>query len=511
MTAAFSVVATTFLLASASADAPGPPDVLPPARAAMATGMARDAGIASVIAWNPDIAADTSAVQRQGADGRIAALHALPILVKDNIDVAGMVTTAGSRALVANMRAKDAPVIARLRAAGVLIHGKTNLSEWANFRSEHSISGWSGVGGQTRNPHALDRNPCGSSSGSGAAVAAGIVSAAIGTETNGSITCPAAVNGIVGLKPTVGLVSRTGIVPISAAQDTAGPMAVDVATAAILLGAMAGTDPDDPATAPADARRTDYRAGLDSASLKGVRLGVLRHATGWSPPVDAAFAAALSQLAEAGAVLVDIAQAPDRRAMGDAEYRALLAEFKTGLNAYLATTPPAVTTRTLADVIAFNTADADRSLALFGQDILIKAEATNGLDDPLYVQARATALKIAGDFLAAAFGDHRVEALIAPTAPAAWKIDAVNGDQAPFGGAGGLAAVAGTPHLTVPMGQRFGLPLGLSFLGPAWSEHRLLQLGAAWERVRGPMPAATGAPSVESLPAVAPMLAPAPR
>lgn len=464
----------------------------------LAEAQARDAAINSVIAWAPDLSTDRPP-------------GGLAVLVKDNIDVAGMATTAGSRALMANVRTKDAPVIARLRAAGVLIYGKTNLSEWANFRSEHSISGWSGVGGQTRNPHALDRNPCGSSSGSGAAVAAGIVSAAIGTETNGSITCPAAVNGIVGLKPTVGLVSRTGIVPISASQDTAGPMATDVRTAALLLTAMAGSDTSDPMTREADARKTDYSAGLDEASLKGMRLGVLRYATGWSPPVDAAFEAALKQLADAGAVLVDITDTPDRRAMGAAEYQVLLTEFKVGLNAYLVTTPRAVTARTLADVIAFNERDAARSLALFGQDILFKAEATKGLDDADYLQARATSLKIASDFLTAAFRDHHVAALIAPTAPAAWKIDAVNGDQAPFGGAGGLAAVAGTPHLTVPMGERLGLPLGLSFLGPAWSEARLLQLGAAWERVRVPMAPASGTLSVESSPMVAPLLAPAAR
>ncbi len=475
--------------------------------ALVADARARDAVVNSVIAWNPQAAQEARALDERCA--KAAGPCGMVLLVKDNIDVAGMATTAGSRALAANMAVRDAPLVARLRAAGHVILGKTNLSEWANFRSSASISGWSGAGGQTRNPYALDRNPCGSSSGSGAAVAAGIVAAAVGTETNGSITCPAAVNGIVGLKPTVGLVSRTGIVPISSSQDTAGPMAKDVATAARLLEAMAGRDPADKATVEADARRVDYTAGLAGASLKGVRVGVLRWAAGWSPPVDAAFGDALALLAREGAVLVEIRDGPDREAIGDAEFQVLLAEFKVGVNAYLAATPPAVTTRTLADVIAFNKADAARSLGLFGQDILEKAQATKGLDDPAYRAALATSRSLATTALETMFRANRVEVLVAPTAPAAWKIDAVNGDQAPFGGAGGLAAVAGTPHLTVPMGQKFGLPLGLSLLGPKWSEARLLQLGAAFERSRGPLPAATLAPNVEGAPQVAPLLKPA--
>jgi amidase len=470
---------------------------------------AHDGAIRSVTELAPDLQQQAQALDQRRV--RAGPAHGLPVLIKDNVDIAGMATTAGSRALTGNLRTEDAPLVARLRRAGFLILGKTNLSEWANFRSSDSISGWSGVGGQTRNPHALDRNPCGSSSGSGAAVAAGIVPAAVGTETNGSITCPAAVNGIVGLKPTVGLVSRTGIVPISASQDTAGPMAIDVATAALLLGAMAGSDPADPATREADRRRIDYTAGLADSRLRGVRLGVLRWATGWSPPVDAAFEAALETLRREGAVLVEIKEGPDRRAIGDAELQVLLTEFKAGVNAYLATTSPAVTARTLAEVIAFNKADAARSLGLFGQDLLEKAEATTGLEDPAYVKARATSLKLASDWLRAAFATHRVEGLIAPTAPAAWKIDAVNGDQAPFGGAGGLAAVAGTPHLTLPMAQVRGLPLGLSLLGPAWSEARLLQLGAAWERARGPLPPAAFPQSIEAAPDVAPLLLPMPR
>ena len=464
--------------------------------------------INAVLALDPSARDQARALDRQRK--MRGSLFGMPILIKDNIETANLPTTAGSLALATNIALRDAPIIARLRTSGAIILGKTNLSEWANFRSSASISGWSAVGGQTRNPHALDRNPCGSSSGSGAAVAAGMVDAAIGTETNGSITCPASVAGIVGLKPTVGLVSRSQIIPISASQDTAGPMARDVATAALILTAIAGTDPADPATAEADQHRTDYSAGLAKASLKGVRIGVLRFATGWSPPVDAAFSEALALLTREGAILVEIEKGPNNAAIGKAEFLVLLTEFKAGLNAYLATTPASVKTRTLADVIAFNSA-TPRELALFGQDTLIKAEATKGLADPGYQQARALSLRLAGpEGIDAMLAAQKVEILLSPTAPAAWKIDSVNGDQAPFGGAGGLAAVAGTPHLTVPMGHRFGLPMGLSFLGPKWSEARLLALGAAYERARGPLPPPSLVASVETQSDVAHLLAPAP-
>jgi amidase len=491
---------------AAAQPVPGPAEAA--TRAALARADRIDPLVNSIIARNPEAVAEARVLDRQRkARGP---LYAMPVLVKDNIDVAGsMPTTAGSRALAANVTGRDAPIVARLRASGAVILGKANLSEWANFRSSDSISGWSSVGGQTRNPNALDRNPCGSSSGSGAAVGAGIVDAAVGTETNGSIICPSSVNGIVGLKPTVGLVSRTRIVPISASQDTAGPMAKDVRTAARLLTAMAGSDPADPVTAEADARRVDYAKGLETASLNGVRIGVLRWATGWSTPVDAAFERALETLRAQGAVLVDIKEGPDRQAISKAEFQVLLSEFKAGLNAYLATTPPAVKTRTLVDVIAFNKADSARSLGLFGQDLLEKAQETKGLDDPAYLEARASSLKGASDAISAMLASANVEALVAPSAPAAWKIDTVNGDQAPFGGAGGLAAVAGTPHLTVPMERRFGLPMGLSFLGPKWSEARLLQLGAAYERARGPLAPASLAPDAEGAPQVAPLLKPA--
>lgn len=436
----------------------------------------------AVIAIDPDALAQARAMDRM----RMARgpLFGLPILLKDNIEAKGpLPTTAGSLALKDNVTGRDAPLVARLRAAGAVILGKTNLSEWANIRSAVSISGWSAVGGQTRNPHALDRNACGSSSGSGAAVAAGMVSAAIGTETDGSITCPASINGIVGLKPTVGLVSRSRIVPISHSQDTAGPMAKDVRTAARVLAAIAGSDPADAATKDADAHVTDYVSALDAGALTGRRIGVLRFATGWSGQVDAVFEQALAVLKAQGATLIDIKEFEDRSRIGREEFTVLLTELKAGLNAYLATTPPTVTTRTLADVIAFNTANADAEMALFGQETFEKAQATTGLDDPDYRAARALSYQMAGpggiDRMLAA---NDVVALVFPTDPLAWKIDAVNGDQISGGGAGGLAAVAGYPHLTVPMGAVKRLPVGLSFVGPAWSEARLLALGYAYEQ-----------------------------
>ena len=467
----------------------------------------RNPQLNAVIGLDPTATAQARALDREGAMGR--ALFGMPILLKDNIETIGpLPTTAGSLALARNVTGRDAPIVARLRQAGVVILGKTNLSEWANMRASASISGWSAVGGQTRNPHALDRTPCGSSSGSAVAVAAGMVEAAIGTEMDGSITCPAAINGVVGFKPTLGLVSRTRIVPISHSQDTAGPIAKDVTTAARVLTAMAGSDPDDPATREADARRMDYVAALKSDALKGTRIGVLRFATGWSAPVDAVFKASLGVLRARGATLVDIAALDGRDKIGDAEFKVLLTEFKVDLNAYLATTPATVKTRTLADLIAFNSAHP-RELALFGQDLLAQAEATKGLGDPEYLTARALSLRLAGaDGIDALLAKFKVTALVAPTAPAAWMIDAVNGDQYNGGGAGSLAAVAGYPHLTVPMGAVKGLPVGLSFIGGKWSDAQVLSLGYAYEQAShaGLEPAL--APSIEESASVAPLLAP---
>jgi amidase len=480
--------------------------------AAIARVQALNPRLNAVIALDPTALDQARALDRQKkARGP---LHGLPILVKDNVDMAGpLPTTAGSLALKDNVTGRDAPFLARLRAAGAVLLGKTNLSEWANIRSDHSISGWSAVGGQTRNPHALTRNACGSSSGSGAAVAAMLVDAAIGTETDGSITCPAAVNGIVGLKPTVGLVSRTHVIPISHSQDTAGPMTRDVEMAARLLTVMAGSDPADPATKEADARKADYVAALKPGALKGARIGVARFATGWHTGVDERFNAALAVLKREGAVLVEITRAPDRRAIGDGEFKVLMTELKAGLNAYLATTPAAVKTRTLADVIAFNKANAGAEMGLFGQDQFELAQATGGLDDPDYIQARATSLQAAGkDGIDQMLAEAGVEVIVAPTAAPAWFIDPVNADQAPGGGIGGLAAVSGYPHLTVPMGAVRGLPVGLSIIGPAWSEARLLALGHGFEKATPglkPIPGFTD--RVEDSAEVQRLFAPAPR
>ncbi|WP_216843077.1 amidase [Granulicella sp. S190] len=441
-----------------------------------------DPKIHAVLALDPTALEQARAIDRQTKARGL--LYGRVILLKDNIEAAGpLPTTAGSMALLDNVTHRDAPLVTRLRGADAVILGKTNLSEWANIRSNASISGWSGVGGQTHNPYALDRNPCGSSSGSAAAVAAGEVEAAIGTETDGSITCPAAVNGVVGLKPTVGLVSRTRIIPISHSQDTAGPIAVDVTTAARVLSAIAGTDSADSATKDADAHVADYLTALKPDALKGARIGVLRFATGWSVKTDEVFEQALTMLKKQGATLVDIAELKDRDKIGEAENLVLQTELKADLNAYLATTPETVKTRSLADVIAFNTTHAQRELALFGQETFIKSEATNGLDDPAYKTARALSLRIAGhDGIDAMLAANHLDALVSPTMPPAWKIDVANGDQISGGGAGGLAAVAGYPHLTVPMGAVLGLPVGLSFIGPAWSEARLLGYGYAYEQ-----------------------------
>lgn len=466
-----------------------------------------DPRIHAVLALDPTALAQARALDRtHGARGP---LFGMPILIKDNIETAGpLPTTAGSMALLANGTDRDAPLVARLRAAGAVILGKTNLSEWANMRSSAAISGWSAVGGQTLNPYALDRNPCGSSSGSAAAVAAGLTDAAIGTETDGSITCPASVNGIVGLKPTVGLVSRTHIVPISHSQDTPGPMAKDVRTTALILSAIAGSDLADPATARADVQRANYVAALRTDALKGARIGVLRFVGPWSAPVDAVFTRALGVLRAQGATLIDIATMKDRDKIGPAELTVLLTELKADMNAYLATTPRAVASRTLADLIAFDKAEP-RELALFGQDSFEKAEATLGLGDPAYLTARALSQRLAGkDGITAMLAANNVVALVAPTMPPAWKTDAVNGDQMASAGPADLAAVAGYPHLTVPMGAVSGLPIGLSFIGPAWSEARLLGLGYAYEQAAGVKLVPNFAPSVEAVEPIAAIMAP---
>ncbi len=482
-----------------------------PAERAVAAATARAAAIDgrlhSIIAIDPTAMAQARAID---ASGRTGPLVGQPVLLKDNIEAAGpLPTTAGSLALKDNVTGRDAPLVARLRAAGAIILGKTNLSEWANIRSAKSISGWSAIGGQTRNPYALDRNTCGSSSGSGAAVAAGIVEYAIGTETDGSVTCPASLNGVVGLKPTVGLVSRTHIVPISASQDTAGPMTRTVRQAAELLSIIAGSDPADPATREADKRKSNYAATLDAGSLKGKRIGVMRFASGFG--TDDVFEPALALLKARGATLVEIKKFDDK-AIGDNEFAVLMSELKTGMNAYLATTPAAVSSRTLADLIAFDKAHAAEEMGLFGQDEFDKAEATKGLNEPAYKKARRVSFEAAGpNGIDKMLSANRLDALVGPTMPAAWLIDAVHGDQISGGGASSLAAVAGYPHLTVPMGLVKGLPVGLSFIGPKWSEALLLSLGYAYEQARGPFPAPRFLPSIEASPEIAPLLEPARR
>ena len=464
-----------------------------------------DPQLGSVIAIDPTAMVQAKRIDMQAVAG---ALAGQPVLIKDNIEVAGpLPTTAGSLALIANVTNRDAPLVARLRSAGAVIVGKTNLSEWANIRSSHSISGWSAVGGQTRNPHALDRNPCGSSSGSGAAVAAGLARMAVGTETDGSITCPAAVNGVVGFKPTVGLVSRTHVIPISESQDTAGPITATVRDAAQMLTVMAGTDPADPATKEADSRKQDYAAALDPASLRGERIGVMRFASGFG--TDPAFESALAVLRAQGAELVEIKEFKNQDKIGGPEFQVLLTEFKAGLDRYLQSSPAPIPVRSLADVIAFNRANAAKEMPLFGQDIFEQAQATKGLSDPDYRKARATSYRYAGpEGIDALLKQNRVVALVGPTMPPSWKIDAVNGDQISGGGAGSLAAVAGYPHLTVPMGMVTGLPVGLSFIGPKWGDALILSLGYAYEQARGPLPGPQFFPSIELSPAVAPALQP---
>jgi amidase len=491
-----------------------PPAMLPETASAVAK---TQASLGRIAALNPRLGAviatdPTALAQARQVDARGGAtlLGGMPILIKDNIEVAGpMPTTAGSLALANNVTGRDAPLVAGLRRSGAVIVGKANLSEWANIRDDDSISGWSAMGGQTRNPHALNRNACGSSTGSAVAVAAGMVPAAIGTETDGSITCPAAMTGIVGFKPTVGLVSRTHVIPISVSQDTPGPMARTVRDAARVLEAIAGSDPADTATAEADRRRVAYSQLLSADSLRGKRIGVMRFATGFG--TEEAFEEALSTLRARGAELVDIKEyGSDRSALGSNEFAVLLHEFKDGLNEYLATTPAAVTTRTLADVIEFNRRNADREMPLFDQDIFEQAQATAGMRSDTYRKAREASLRLAGpEGIDRLLRQHNVVALVGPTRGAAWLIDTVHGDTSTGGGSGGtLAAVAGYPHLTVPMGAIRSLPIGLSFIGPKWSDALILSLGYAYEQASMKRIEPRLLPSIEQAPEVAPYLRP---
>ena len=438
----------------------------------------------SVIETSPDALADAEALDRErDASGPRSPLHGIPILLKDNIGTAdGTTTTAGSLALEGSRPAEDAPVARRLREAGAVLLGKANLSEWANFRSTRSSSGWSARGGQCGNPFVLDRNPCGSSSGSGAAVSANFVTAAIGTETDGSIVCPSNANGVVGIKPTVGLVSRAGIIPIAESQDTAGPMARTVHDAALVLGIIAGTDPRDPATAEADSRGlADYTPFLDADGLEGARIGVMRSTFGFHSLVDRLMEDALDAMRARGAVIVDPIDLRPDSAMRRAETEVLSYEFKAGLRAYLETLPdPPI--RTLADLIAFNQANAGDEMPYFGQERLLAAEASGPLTDPVYLDARAAARRFSRtEGIDRVMDADNLDAILAPTGGPAWVTDLVNGDH--FGGSSSaFAAVAGYPNITVPAGFIHGLPVGCSFFGRAWSEPTLIRITYAFEQ-----------------------------
>lgn len=441
----------------------------------------------SVLQLNPDALAIAASLDRERASGRLRGpLHGIPVLIKDNIDTRDRMTTAaGSLALAHGAAPRDAHVAERLRAAGAIILGKTNLSEWANFRSTHSTSGWSGMGGQTRNPYALDRTPSGSSSGSGAAAAASLCAAAVGTETNGSITSPAAAQGLVGIKPTVGLVSRSGIIPIAHTQDTAGPMARTVRDAAILLGALAGADPRDPATATSAGHvHGDYTRFLDPRGLRGARIGVARKRYfGYSPAADRIAEDALDVLRREGAILVDPAEIPTAATLGEKEFDLLLYEFKHDLNAYLAERAPAGAPRTLAELIRFNEEHRAQEMPFFGQEIFVRAEAKGPLTDPGYREALEVSLRRAREEgIDAVLRRHKLDALVAPTQGPPGLIDLVNGNPRGGGSVTSPAAIAGYPHITVPAGFVFGLPVGLSFFGAAWSEPTLIRLAYAFEQ-----------------------------
>lgn len=418
---------------------------------------------------------------RERAAGEVRGpLHGIPVLLKDNIDVVGLVNSAGSLALAEHRPKTDAFLVKRLRQAGAVILGKTNLSEWANFRSDHSISGWSSRGGQTRNPYVLDRNPCGSSSGTGSAIAASLAAVGVGTETDGSIICPAAVAGLVGLKPTVGVVSRRGIIPISVSQDTAGPMGRSVRDVALLMDALAGVDLADPAGAAAQGRiAADHGSGLTADALRGRRIGVLRQAMGFHPGVDAAMDRSIELLRAAGAEVVD-ANVEGYRSWSAHEFEVLLYEFKHGLDDYLRESGAPI--GSLAALIEWNERHRSTVMSLFSQETFEKAQAKGPLTEPAYLQAKESARRLAGEAgLLKTLDGARLDMLIAPSTAPAWIIDPVLGDH--FLGAGyGMAAVAGTPSLTVPMGEVSGLPVGLTFMARAYAEADLLAWGYAFEQ-----------------------------
>jgi amidase len=438
----------------------------------------------SVIELNPDALSIASDLDKErGAKGARGPLHGIPVLIKDNIGTQDrMTTTAGSLALGGSIPLQDSFVARKLREAGAVILGKTNLSEWANFRSSHSSSGWSGRGGQTKNPYVLDRNPCGSSSGTGAAVAANLSAIGIGTETDGSVVCPSNANSLAGIKPTVGLISRAGIIPISHSQDTAGPMCRTVTDAAILLGALAGIDARDDATkASAGKSFADYTKFLDANGLKGARIGVHRKGFGFNDGVDKLIGDCIDIMKKRGATIVDPADIPTQGKFDDSEMEVLLYEFKADLNSYLASLGPRAPVKSLKEIIDFNEQYRDREMPYFGQDLFIKAQAKGPLTDKAYRDALAKDQRMSRkegiDFV---MDKNKLDALIAPTGGPAWTTDWVNGDHF-TGGYSTASAVAGYPHITVPAGYVFGLPVGISFFGRAWSEPTLIKFAYAFE------------------------------
>ncbi|HEY0320449.1 MAG TPA: amidase [Pyrinomonadaceae bacterium] len=445
----------------------------------------RGPALNSVIELNPDALAIADALDRERKQkGARSPLHGIPVLIKDNIDTADrMMTTAGSLALVGAKPLRDAFVAERLRASGAVLLGKTNLSEWANFRSTHSTSGWSGRGGQTRLPYALDRNPCGSSSGSGVAVAANLCAVAVGTETDGSIVCPSSANSIVGIKPTLGLISRTGIIPIAHSQDTAGPMARTVRDAVTLLAALAGVDPRDEATTAGRVKAlADYTKFLDPNGLRGARIGVARKFFGFNDRVDKLMSEAIEVMKRAGAIIIDPADIATTGKFDDTELEVLLYEFKADLNKYLAGLGASAPVHSLKEIIDFNERESQREMPFFGQELFIRAEAKGALTSKEYRAALAKNLRLSRtEGIDALMNKHRLDAIIGPTGGPPWTTDLINGDH--FSGASSTpAAVAGYPNINVPAGYIHGLPVGISFFGRAWSEPTLIKLAYAFEQ-----------------------------
>jgi amidase len=454
----------------------------------------------AIIEMNPDAMAIADALdQERKAKGSRGPLHGVPVLIKDNIDTADrMMTTAGSLALVGSKPAKDSFVAQKLRAAGAVILGKTNLSEWANIRSSHSVSGWSGRGGLTHNPYALDRNPCGSSSGTGAGISANLAAVGIGTETDGSIVCPSSSNGLAGIKPTVGLVSRSGIVPISHSQDGAGPMCRTVHDAAVLLGALTGVDPEDSATnASAGKAQTDYAQFCDPNGLEGARIGVARKYLGFNDAVDALMSESLDVMKKQGAIIVDPADIPSLGKFDDSEMTVFLYELKADLKAYLARLGPNPPVKSLKDIIEFNEHNQQKEMPYFGQDLFLKSQTKGPLTDKEYVDALAKNHQLARtDGIDAVMNKLKLDAIVGPTGGPAWLTDLITGDHF-GGGSSNAAAVAGYPNINVTMGFIFGLPVGISFFGRAWSEPLLIKLAYAFEQATKARQAPRFLPTIE--------------